>query len=424
MKRTVREHCDSELADAFSRTRRFTERIVEPLSAEDCMVQSMEDVSPTRWHLAHTTWFFETFALQNQPGYQVFNEHFNYLFNSYYNTIGSQFPRPQRGLLSRPGLDEIKRYRQHVDDAIAELLKSPDYLEQMQSVLEIGIQHEQQHQELMLTDIKHVFSCNPMYPAYREYHFDTTCDFPDGSIEIPAQLYSVGNDGDAFAFDNELPTHQVYVNECRLSKQLVTCGEYLQFMEDGGYERPELWLSLGWNTVQQKRWTAPLYWVRRDNVWMQFTLAGLVPVDPSWPVCHISLFEADAFARWCGRRLPTEFEWEVASQLAGSGANVGNVRSQPFADVLFEREWTIHPTRSPESLMGAVWQWTSSSYQAYPGYKAPAGAIGEYNGKFMCNQYVLRGGSVATDSRHIRPTYRNFFPADTRWQFTGVRLAD
>lgn len=423
MKTSPRETTGSisvdSLADEFMAIRRFTERLVEPLSAEDCMVQSMDNVSPTRWHLAHTTWFFETFALSNELDYRNFDESYNYLFNSYYNTIGEQFPRSQRGLISRPGLDEVKAYRKHVDATIAERLGSPEYAKRMNWILRVGLQHEQQHQELMLTDIKHVLSCNPTYPVYQANEYDSAKDVSTECITVESGNYHIGHQGDEFAFDNEYPRHTVYVPECSLSRDLVTCGEYLRFIEDGGYERPEFWLSLGWNTVQQEQWLAPLYWTKRDGQWMQFTLAGLVPVNPDWPVCHISLFEADAFSRWSGKRLPTEFEWEVAA------AQMGEIdrSSEPFADVLFAQHKAIHPTRSPLGMMGGLWQWTSSSYAAYPGYKPPAGAIGEYNGKFMCNQYVLRGGSVATSSSHIRSTYRNFFPAHTRWQFTGIRLA-
>ncbi len=428
------------LVEQYSSVRGFSDALTEPLSAEDCMVQSMDDVSPTRWHLAHTTWFFETFALRDQPGYEVFDESYNYLFNSYYNTIGEQFPRSKRGLISRPGLDEIRAYRRHVDAQITERLQSEDYAQRMFQVLRVGLQHEQQHQELMLTDIKHVLSCNPIVPAYHEREFDHTAEPHLDGVVIEGGNYDIGHQGDAFAFDNEYPRHRVYLNECSLSRNLVTCGEYLQFMEEGGYARPEFWLSLGWSTVQQEGWTSPLYWSRKDGQWMQFTLAGLVPINPDWPICHVSLFEADAFARWNGKRLPTEFEWEIAAFKSvaerakrfgkgeqpskASAASATASAQEPFADYLVENDKSFHPTRSPVGMMGGLWQWTSSSYAAYPGYKPPAGSIGEYNGKFMCNQYVLRGGSIATHSSHIRPTYRNFFPAHSRWQFTGIRLAE
>jgi len=418
----------SRLKQSFLATRQFTEAIVQPLSAEDCMVQSMDDVSPTRWHLAHTTWFFETFALRDEPDYEVFDDSYNYLFNSYYNTIGEQFPRSRRSIISRPGLAEIKRYRSYVDEQIGKRLESPEYAARLRAVLEVGIHHEQQHQELMLTDIKHVLSCNPTWPIYRQHDFDVIGSRSNDVIEIAAGNYEIGHCDavrreDNFSFDNESPRHTVHLPDCSIASNLVTCGEFLAFIEGDGYQRSELWLSLGWHTVVQERWTAPLYWTRENDEWMQFTLAGLVPINRDWPVCHVSLFEADAFARWAGKRLPTEFEWEVAATQQDESLKK-SLNDEPFADFLFRNERTVHPTRSPASMMGGVWQWTSSSYAAYPGYKPPAGAIGEYNGKFMCNQYVLRGGSVATHSTHIRPTYRNFFPPSVRWQFSGIRLVE
>jgi ergothioneine biosynthesis protein EgtB len=417
----VDDYPDTEtLKQRFVETRQFTQRIVASLSPEDCMVQSMDDVSPTRWHLAHTTWFFETFALRNEADYQPFDDRYNYLFNSYYNTIGEQYPRSRRGMISRPDLNEIKQYRANVDEQVLQRLESPDYAARMRPILEVGFQHEQQHQELILTDIKHVLSCNPTYPAYQQTAFDETTSTTDSDIEVSEGVVEIGHDGDGFAFDNESPRHKAYVPACTLSSRLVTCGEYLEFIEDGGYQCPDHWLSLGWNTVEQESWTAPLYWTRKDGQWMHFTLAGLEPIHLDWPVCHVSLFEADAFARWSGKRLPTEFEWEVAA----TQHSLSDLDAEPFADFLFDRQLAVHPTRSPTSLMGGVWQWTSSSYAPYPGYRVPSGAIGEYNAKFMCNQYVLRGGSVATHSTHIRPTYRNFFPASARWQFTGIRLAE
>lgn len=408
------------LKSRFVSTRRFTELIVEPLSPEDCMVQSMDDVSPTRWHLAHTTWFFETFALRDEPGYRVFDDSYGYLFNSYYNTIGELFPRDRRGMISRPGLDEIKRYRAYVDEQIAQRLDSDEYTERVASILHIGLQHEQQHQELMLTDVKHVLSCNPTYPSYRHNGFHRTTGPEQAPICIPAGNYEIGDQGNGFAFDNESPQHTVHLSSCVVAPRLVTCGEYLEFIQDGGYERPDHWLSLGWQTVQQEAWRAPLYWTQKGGEWMQFTLAGLVPINSAWPVCHVSLFEADAYSRWTGKRLPTEFELEVAAARCAQS----DLATEPFADYLLGNDLSVHPTCSPASLLGSVWEWTSSSYAPYPGYRPPSGAIGEYNGKFMCNQYVLRGGSVATHSTHIRPTYRNFFPASARWQFSGIRLAE
>lgn len=411
-----------ELRERYSAVRRFTDQIVEPLSAEDCLVQSMDDASPTRWHLAHTTWFFETFVLGADPNYSVLHEQYSFLFNSYYNTVGRQFPRPHRGLISRPSLDEIKSYRAHVDRELMTRLESPEFVEQRRDLMAVGLNHEQQHQELILTDIKHMLSCNPLLPTYIANEFDATREVSSEKIEIPAGIYDVGYGGDGFCFDNEAPRHQVFLQEFAVDHDLVTCGQFVEFMEDGGYQRPDHWLSLGWNAVNEHEWDAPLYWVKKSGQWMQFTLAGLVPVNPDWPVCHVSYFEADAFARWAGRRLPTEFEWEVAWQ--SSSAQKRPDANEPFADHLVSNELAMHPTRSPEGILGSVWQWTASSYQAYPGYVAPDGSIGEYNGKFMCNQYVLRGGSVATSRSHIRGTYRNFFPADTRWQFSGIRLAN
>lgn len=406
--------------EQYRRVRAFTDRIIEPLSPEDCMVQSMDDVSPTRWHIAHTTWFFETFVLKQFGEYQEYDSQFNFLFNSYYNAIGNQFSRPKRGLISRPGLQEIKQYRAHVDEQIVRLLDSSEFPSGLEHTIQVGLHHEQQHQELMLTDIKHVLSCNPTLPVYRAVDFEDAKPAVDQWIGVDEGIYSIGHQGDGFSFDNESPRQRVFLNEFRLAKCLVTCGQYLEFMEDGGYERPEFWLSLGWSTASQHSWNAPLYWIRQDDAWFQFTLAGLQKVHPDWPVCHVSYFEADAFARWAGQRLPTEFEWEATSQEVDPS---GDLNLEPFADVLWAKKKAIHPTQSPDGLLGGLWQWTSSSYGAYPGYRVPEGALGEYNGKFMCNQYVLRGGSVATVSDHIRPTYRNFFPPDARWQFTGIRLA-
>ncbi len=409
------------LRQTYQNVRRFSERIIETLSAEDCIIQSMPDVSPTRWHLAHTTWFFETFVLKGQPGYRPRSEQFAVLFNSYYNTIGEQFPRPHRGLLSRPGLNEILDYRRQVDRSMLELLEGQSPLEVLQ-IIELGLHHEQQHQELMLTDIKHVFSCNPLFPVYREDPLCSEKPIPRSNTECTYDegIYEIGHEGTGFAFDNERPRHRFLLQEFSLGTQLVTNGEYLEFMEDDGYVRPELWLSLGWNHVAEHRWRAPLYWKEIEGEWFHFTLAGLRPVEPQFPVCHVSYFEAEAFARWAGRRLPTEFEWEAA---ATEQAIEGH-----FADGLMNAGQAVHPcpvSRSGplENVFGNVWEWTASQYTGFPGYQPPAGAIGEYNGKFMCNQFVLRGGSCATPSGHVRSTYRNFFPPEARWQFTGIRLA-
>lgn len=409
------------LAETYRQVRQFSERLVAPLSAEDCMVQSMDDVSPTRWHLAHTTWFFETFILAQESGYQRFDEQFHFLFNSYYNTLGQQFPRGRRGHVSRPGLERIMSYRRHVDEVLLDRLQSSQFAAQYAPLIQIGVQHEQQHQELILTDIKHVLACNPTWPKYQDLPFDQTTSSGTHAIgeklAVEAGLYEVGFDAEGFSFDNESPRHKVYVPRFELERQLVTCGEYLEFMAAEGYSRPEHWLSLGWSTVNEQAWQAPLYWQQHQGQWWQFTLAGLVSVDPQAPVTHVSFFEADAYARWRGARLPTEFEWEIAA------AHTDMAADEPFVDYLLDHQLAVHPMRSPHGLCGGVWQWTSSSYLGYPGYRPAVGAVGEYNGKFMCDQHVLRGGSVATHRTHVRPTYRNFFPATARWQFSGIRLA-
>jgi ergothioneine biosynthesis protein EgtB len=407
----------------YRAVRRFSESIAKPLSPEDCAIQSMPDASPIKWHLAHTTWFFETFLLREQQGYREFNPRFTDLYNSYYNAIGKQFPRPQRGLLSRPALAEIFEYRQHVDQYLEGHLASDQEIDpSWRRILEIGLQHEQQHQELMLTDVKHLLSLNPLDGVYQNGRFVSSRETRSGEIKwmsFEEGIYEVGHRDNGFCFDNELPRHRVFLNRFELSSQLVTCGEYLEFIEDQGYTRPELWLSLGWQAVCDRQWTAPLYWQKVAGRWHEFTLAGQREVDLSQPVCHLSYFEAEAFARWKGARLPTEFEWELAA--SQSNPITGN-----FADTLFKSGLAFQPcleTGIEESLFGNVWQWTSSPYVAYPGYAPPDGALGEYNGKFMCNQIVLRGGSCATHSTHMRASYRNFFPPDARWQFSGIRLA-
>jgi len=416
----------TSLATRYRSIRRFSIELTEPLSAEDCSLQSMPDVSPTKWHLAHTTWFFETFILGKLADYRAFDDRYAYLFNSYYNSVGQQYPRHRRGMISRPGLEEVLEYRAHVDQAMRLLLdQTEDADRQLWSLVEIGLQHEQQHQELILTDIKHVLAQNPVDPVYRPGKFDSTHSATTRTGDdvdyrsFDEGIAWVGYDGDSFAYDNESPRHRTFVEPFSCSDSLVTCGEYLEFMEDGGYQRPEFWLSMGWQTVSESNWQAPLYWQRDSSGWSELTLAGRKPVDPARPVTHVSYFEADAFARWAGERLPTEAEWEVAC---------GHLnRDENFVDHLFKADYAIHPGArndqgSQHSAFGDVWQWTASPYVGYPGYRPPEGAIGEYNGKFMCNQFVLRGGSCATSSSHIRPTYRNFFPPETRWQFTGIRL--
>lgn len=406
--------------ERYREVRRQTEHLCEPLVPEDYVVQSMPDVSPTKWHLAHTSWFFETFLLApHAPGYEPFNAHFGYLFNSYYVTVGDRHCRQNRGLLSRPTVAEVYDYRRHIDAAMQRFLKelSPAQISELAPVIEIGLHHEQQHQELMLTDIKHVFWVNPLRPAYRDA-------LEQQPVRVPAMRWVrfeegthwIGHDGAGFAFDNESPRHRVFLEPFQIASRLVTNGEYKRFMDDGGYRRPELWLSMGAATVQQEQWESPLYWIRQDGRWRQHTLSGLRPVNDDEPVCHVSYFEADAYARWAGARLPSEFEWEVAS------------RDIPIEGNFVETE-QCHPAPLREDgagihqIFGDVWEWTRSAYAAYPGYQPPIGALGEYNGKFMCNQFVLRGGSCATPRDHTRPTYRNFFAPDARWQFSGIRLA-
>jgi len=419
------------LADRYAAVRRTTETLVEPLSPEDCVVQSMPDASPAKWHLAHTTWFFETFLLTpHLAGYEVFHPQFGFLFNSYYNAIGERHPRPLRGLLTRPSLDEVHAYRRHVDRAMTDLLTagvSPE----TSRLIEVGLNHEQQHQELLLTDVKHLLSCNPLRPAYREQPVAplSAGASPLRFVEFEAGVRSFGHEGPDFCYDNEEPRHRQYVHAFRIADRLVTNGEWKAFIADGGYERPEHWLSDGWDAVRTNRWSAPMYWERIDGEWRHFTLAGMRLVDDAEPVCHVSFYEADAFARWSGKRLPTEFEWELACgdrSIEGNLLDSGRLHPAPSNDASRGRgpAGTNGSALPIRQLYGEVWEWTASPYIAYPGYKPPEGALGEYNGKFMSNQMVLRGGSCATPASHIRPTYRNFFPPGARWQFMGVRLAE
>jgi ergothioneine biosynthesis protein EgtB len=383
---------------------------------EDCALQSMPDASPVKWHLAHSTWFFETFLLEGETGYLSFDPVYRVLFNSYYNAVGEKHPRAERGMLSRPSLEDILCYRRHVDQAMLALLSKERLPAEL---LELGLQHEQQHQELILTDLKHLLSRNPLKPAYQKQWPLTPIRAREPRwIRFDGGLHEIGHCGPGFAFDNEMPRHRVWLEPFEMASHPVTHGDFLRFIEDGGYRRPELWLSAGWDIVQARGWQAPLYWERNENEWRTFTLHGMVPVDANTPVCHVSLFEADAYARWAGARLPTEAEWELA---AGNTALDGN----------FLENAALHPLASREDpapgmlsqAFGDVWEWTRSEYAPYPGFRTAAGAVGEYNGKFMVNQYVLRGGSCATPREHIRATYRNFFPADARWQFSGLRLA-
>ena len=420
---SARHHPPSEaraaLSEQYTAVRARSREICRPLSTEDYVIQSMPDASPPKWHLAHVTWFFENFLLAPfLRGYQAFHPAYGFLFNSYYETVGRFFPRLQRGLLSRPTVEEIYRYRDHVDRHMLELLDAAgsETWREIAARVALGLNHEQQHQELLLTDIKHLLALNPLRPAY---HDQTAARHeagarPTGWSGWPAGLYEIGHNGNGFAFDNEGPRHRVYVNAFRLADRLVTNGEYLEFMEAGGYGDPALWLSQGWQAVREKGWQAPLYWEKADGTWQAMTLSGMRRVDEREPVCHASYFEADAYARWRGKRLPTEAEWEIvarAQPLAGNFADSGHLHPVPAR-------------AGATQIFGDVWEWTQSTYSPYPGYRPPAGALGEYNGKFMSSQYVLRGGSCASPAGHLRPTYRNFFyPAD-RWQFSGIRLAE
>jgi len=383
--------------DAFRSVRSETERRAAPLSAEDQVVQSMPDASPTKWHRAHVTWFFEQFLLRPfAPSYRAFDQRFSYLFNSYYVAAGPRHARPQRGLITRPGVEETTDYRLHVDAAVTALIEATRDFEAVKRIIEIGLHHEQQHQELLLTDILHAFAQNPTNPAYDEdWQWPESRERPASANSVLAGIHTIGYDGAGFCFDNERPAHQVLLQPVRVAPALVTNGEWLEFMADGGYTAPSLWLSNGWDEVQGQSIGAPGYWRHIDGAWFSMTLGGLRPVDPALPVCHVSYYEADAFARWAGKHLPSEAEWEVAAK----------------AGVL-------------DDAFGGVWQWTRSAYLPYPGYVAEPGALGEYNGKFMVNQMVLRGSSLATPSGHSRPTYRNFFYPSSRWQFSGLRLAE
>lgn len=439
----------STLIDRFTRVRDFSSRLCSHLEPEDFVVQSMPDASPLRWHLAHTTWFFETFVLKAYlPNYRPSVDQYTYMFNSYYNAVGDQFPRAQRGTLSRPTMREVWGYRESVDRRILQALSEDSTLatESVHATIELGLNHEQQHQELMLTDIQHAFYQNPIYPSVFLHCKAHSSSSKDEQLECEAALRStkslafhelraglseVGTQSSSqnFAYDNEGPPHTVYTPEVKLANRTVTNAEYLQFIEAGGYRQPEHWLSEGWAYACQQQWQAPLYWQQRDGQWFRFTLSGLQPLVLSQPVVHISYFEADAYARWSNCRLPTEFEWEVAANRWLPSARSGCESRELFADQLLDSVGSIGPQTIDTGIadfgdmLGNVWEWTSSSYAPYPGYCPSPGAIGEYNGKFMCNQYVLRGGSCATSSDHIRATYRNFFPAHARWQFSGLRCA-
>ncbi len=410
----------STLLAGYRAVRRQTEALAAPLEPEDFVLQSMPDASPVKWHLAHTTWFFETFILANAlPDYRPRYPQYNYLFNSYYNAVGERIARDRRGLLSRPTIGEVERYRHEIDARMADWLGSADEetIATLGATVVLGLHHEQQHQELILTDLKHAFAANPLRPAYQERDPDPAGDpSPLRWTVYPAGLREVGHEGPGFAFDNETPRHPEYVGAFELASRPASNAEFLGFIEDGGYDRPEFWLSDGWAARKARGWSAPLYWERLDGRWMTTTLAGFRELAPDEPVTHVSYYEADAFARWSDARLATEAEWEIAAV------------DRPIEGNFLE-SGRYHPGTYPATedgpcqMFGDVWEWTRSPYSPYPGYRPAAGALGEYNGKFMCNQFVLRGGSCATPRSHVRATYRNFFPPDARWQFSGMRLA-
>jgi len=403
----------------FTEVRAATMALAGPLSAEDQVIQSMPDASPTKWHLAHTTWFFETFLLQpHAAGYALFDERFGYLFNSYYEAVGPRHPRPARGMISRPALADVLAYRAHVDAAMCDFIVGANATmwRALAPLIELGLNHEQQHQELILMDIKHLLSLNPTSPSYgAQTPAPEAAAVPLAWTTVPGGLYEIGDAGGGFAFDNEGPRHKVWLEPFKLANRLATNGEFLAFIEDGGYQRPEFWLSDGWAMVSAKQWRAPLYWRGAPGERRIFTLSGERDLDLHEPVCHLSYFEADAYAHWAGKRLLREAEWEVASRQAAVAGHLASAA-------------TFHPHAASSTdltqMVGDVWEWTSSAYSAYPGFRPDAGAIGEYNGKFMCGQFVLRGGACVTPDDHIRTTYRNFFPPHARWAFSGVRLAD
>jgi ergothioneine biosynthesis protein EgtB len=410
------------LVNRYQQVRQLTENLCQPLETEDYVIQAMPDVSPPKWHLAHTSWFFETFVLSAAcPDYRALHSSYAYLFNSYYVAAGERYSRPNRGLLSRPTVEEVYRYRAYVDQHMSAFLEAlhGEQFDTWAPIVELGLHHEQQHQELLLTDLKYNFACNPLRPTYVSRQRPPRPQRVSALqwLSLAEGVYRIGHDGRGFAFDNESPPHRSFVEPFQLASRLITNGEYLAFMADGGYARPELWLSMGWDTVQRQGWQAPLYWEQQDGSWWMMTLAGMQPVEEAEPVCHVSYYEAEAYARWAKARLPTEIEWEVAARPLPIEGN-------------FVEQRTFHPVPLDQTdvgplaqMFGDVWEWTQSHYSPYPGYTAPPGALGEYNGKFMANQFVLRGGSCATSVSHIRPTYRNFFPAEARWQFMGIRLA-
>jgi ergothioneine biosynthesis protein EgtB len=411
------ESTSSILRNRLFETRALSTDLARPLSDEDQVVQVMDDASPTKWHLAHTTWFFEAFILKRfLPSYQAFDERFEYCFNSYYESVGPRQPRPKRGLLTRPSADEVRAYRAFVDEALGRLLERPLRPEAAELV-ELAINHEQQHQELLLTDVLALFAAEPLKPAYREARPGVAAGeaAPPSFVSFDGGIFEVGHDGNGFAYDNEGPRHEELIRPFKLATRCVTNAEWIEFIEDGGYGTPTLWLADGWNTLNGQGWQGPLYFEKAEGGYMQMSLIGFRPVDLAAPVTHVSYYEADAFARWAGYRLPTEFEWEVAAaSVSLQGRTLGRGHLQPMP---------AKPGATLQQMFGDVWEWTASAYLPYPGFKAAAGAVGEYNGKFMVNQFVLRGASCATPDGHIRRTYRNFFYPHQRWQFVGLRLA-
>ena len=414
-------HDAGTLVARYHEVRRVSDELCSPLAVEDYVIQAMADVSPPRWHLGHVSWFFDAFVLTPYlPGFRTPNEQYHYLFNSYYNEGGPQWAREHRGSLSRPTVAEVYDYRAHVDSAIVELVENsaPDDLPSLASLIAVGLNHDQQHQELLVTDIKYNLSVNPLRPAYHTRKVPPLSSAaPMEWVEFEGGMSWTGHDGNGFAFDNEWPRHETYIPPFSIGSRLVTNEEYLEFMSAGGYSRPDDWLSEGWKAVRRGRWEAPLYWEMVDGDWVVYTLSGMQPVDEHAPVSHVSYYEADAYARWRGGRLPTEHEWEYAAREAAvDGAFLESGVYQPHGPGGASGELS--------QMFGEVWQWTQSAYTPYPGFRPWEGALGEYNGKFMVNQMVLRGGSCATPRSHYRPTYRNFFPPDARWQFSGIRMAD